>query len=137
MDRVTALSVIALLAASLAMPVWADSAVSPVSDSYLTTDSRSKAEVLWRAGELERAHLFPLDGGGEDVDVNVVYVPKVAAEAKAKLDRHIMKLAELGKVADYEAAPEYLGESFVPRRIVVKAMDDAGAVVMLEVIEIW
>jgi hypothetical protein len=112
-------------------------AVSPAADSYLTTDTRAEAEALWRDGSLERLHLFPLDGGGEDVDLNVVYVPKRAADAKLALDRRIMKLAEEGKVADYEAAPEYHDDSFVPTRIVVKAMAEDGSLVVQEVIEVW
>ncbi len=136
MDRVTALSAIALLVCSSGQAL-ADATVSPSADSYLTTDSRAEAEKLWRDGVLERAHLFPLDGGGEDVDVNVVYVTKHAAEAKSALDRKILKLAEQGRVADYEAAPEYIGESFVPRRIVVKAMALDGTTLIHEVIEVW
>jgi hypothetical protein len=119
------------------MAALADIAVSPAADVYRTTDSRTEAEKLWRDGMLERTHLFPLDGGGEDVDVNVVYVPKAAADAKLALDRKIMKLAEQGAVVDYEAAPEYIGESFVPSRIVVKAMAEDGTLVVHEVIDIW
>jgi hypothetical protein len=123
-----------LLAAVLAQRAGAQ---APVSATYTATDTRAKAESLWREGMLERVHLFPLDGGGEDIDLNVVYVPKHAAVAKAKLDQHLLKLAGEGHIADYEAAPEYHGESFVPTRIVVRAMAPDGTIVLHQTIEVW
>ncbi len=104
---------------------------------YAQADTRSKAETLWREGLLERVHLFPLAGGGEDIDLNVVYLPKPAALAKAELDERVLKMAGEGHVADYEAAPEYHGDSFVPKRIVVRAMAADGRVVVHETIEVW
>ena len=60
-------------------PVQAEANVKP---DYSNVTSREKAQALEAKGELVKILLFPAEFGGPDTPENVVYVPKVAANAK-------------------------------------------------------
>ena len=45
-------------------------------------NSQAKAEALFRQGELEKLFLMPLEFGGEDNPLNVLYVPLGVAAIK-------------------------------------------------------
>lgn len=88
---------------------------------FSDVDSLAKARLLAEEGKLEKLYLMPLDLGGQDVPMNVVYVPVGIAQAKARLDGTVRKMREDGLVSKYAATPEYKGKSFVPARITIKA----------------
>lgn len=115
-------------------PLPSPSPSPDVSADCASVDSREKAQELKKAGALEKVYLFPLEGGGQDVEINTVYVPRKAALEKAAVDQEIVELGQQGKVSKYNAKPEYVGRSFVPFRIVVEA---SGTESIRRVIEVW
>lgn len=104
---------------------------------FADVDSREKAEALVGQGLLEKIHLFPLEFGGEEVLANVAYVPIGVGQAKAMADGTVMTLIEEGQVTQYEVAPEYKGNSFVPARIVIKTWKPDADGAFHPTIEIW
>lgn len=106
------------LAAMVTASAFGANAAEP---DFSDVDSLAKARQLAEEGKLEKLHLMPLDLGGQDVPMNVVYVPVGIAQAKARLDGTVRKMLEDGSVSKYAATPEYKGKSFVPARISIKA----------------
>lgn len=91
---------------------------------YRHIDSRQKAEDLCKRGELKKLLLLPAEFGGQDVPPNVIYVPEIAVELKARLDVNTIRpMAQKGLVSTYTATPEYEGKSVVPLLIRVLATD--------------
>lgn len=91
---------------------------------FSAVDSREKAEELFRRGELEKVYLFPLEFGGPDEDVNVVYLPVGLGAMKTRIDMEVVQpLAEEGRITSYTATPEYQGRSFIPVSIRIRASD--------------
>jgi len=105
---------------ALVLRLFSSSALAARPD-FSAVDSAEKAQVLLKKGELERIHLFPLELGGEDSELNTVYVPLGFAIMKAKFDGTVAKMLENGSVSQYEASPEYKGKSVVPRKIQIRA----------------
>ena len=97
--------------------------------------SKEKAQELFQRGELKKLFLMPLEFGGADAEINVMYVPAFAVQMKARVDTNIIKpLIEQGKVKHYSATPEYQGISFIPCAIKIEASDPAD---FSTVINIW
>ncbi|AVH64074.1 MULTISPECIES: DUF6882 domain-containing protein [Nostoc cyanobionts] len=96
-------------------------------------NSREAAIAAHLAGELEKVYLFPIEFGGIDDEVNIVYVSSLAAAEKKAFDVEVGRLLEQGKVGNYEACPEYDDQSFIPSRIVVKA---SGSQLIQKTIEV-
>jgi hypothetical protein len=91
---------------------------------FSSVDSRAKAEQLFVQGELEKLFLLPLEFGGEDQPENVLYVPVGVAAVKSGIDLNIVgPLISEGKITQYEAEPEYEGDSFIPTAINIKAWE--------------
>jgi hypothetical protein len=91
---------------------------------FSRVDSREKAELLFRKGELEKLYLMPLDYGGVDAPMNVVFVPLGIAEIKAGIDNNVIgPLAENGTISHYSATPEYHGKSFIPISVTIVASE--------------
>jgi hypothetical protein len=102
---------------------------------FSAIDSKAKAEDLFQKGELKKLFLMPLEFGGEDFGMNVVYVPEFAAEMKANIDSNIIKpLADQGKIKHYQALPQYQGNSFIPCAIKIVASEPGNFV---NLIRIW
>jgi hypothetical protein len=96
----------------------------PNSPDFSMVDSRAKAEELFRRGELEKLFLMPLEFGGQDIPLNVVYVPVGIAAIKSRIDNNdIRPLASEGKIRHYKAVPEYQGKSFIPIAVTITASD--------------
>ncbi len=97
---------------------------SPDGPDFSGIDSRAKAEELFRRGDLEKLFLMPLEFGGEDVPLNVLYVPIGLAGIKSRIDNNVIgPLAAEGKLTRYTATPEYQGNSFIPIAIKIVASD--------------
>lgn len=107
---------------------------SPNGPDYSEVDSREKALALHQKGELVRMYLFPIEFGGQEAEMNCVYVPEFAALLKGRFDNLVGDLLEDGKVSSYSAAPEYRGKSFVPCALVLEAKGEGG---ITERVEIW
>lgn len=79
--------------------------------------------------------LMPMAFGGEEIELNTVFVPVAAVALKERIDREIVEpLAAQGKVRRYAASPRYLGASFVPAAIHIEASDPAS---FNGVVHIW
>ena len=91
---------------------------------YSHIDSREKAEDLYRRGELKKLLLVPAEFGGQDILPNVVYVPAIAVDLKARMDLNTIKpLVQNGQARRYSATPEYEGRSFIPSLLRILATD--------------
>jgi hypothetical protein len=77
---------------------------------------------------------MPLDWGGEDVAVNIIYVPEFVVEQKAVIDGAIEDFLVAGLSINYSCAPEYKGNSFIPSRLVISYSGDREN---SHTIEIW
>ena len=87
-------------------------------------DSKEKAVELYKKGKLEKLFLVPLEYGGVDNELNFVFVPLGVPEIKQNIDFNIITgLIEESKVSQYEARPKYIGNSFIPGEIVIRAYD--------------
>jgi hypothetical protein len=94
----------------------------PNSPDFSAIDSLAKAEDLFRLGQLENLFLMPLEFGGVDNPMNILYVPIGISEIKDGIDRNVIaKLAEEGTISEYRAIPEYQGKSFIPIAIRIEA----------------
>jgi len=96
----------------------------PNGPDFSGIDSRTKAEELFRRGDLEKLLLMPLEFGGEDNVHNMVYVPIGVAATKSGIDNNVIRpLAAEGKFTKYKAMAEYEGNSFIPIAIRIVASD--------------
>ncbi|WP_205510643.1 hypothetical protein [Longitalea arenae] len=104
------------------------------SPDYSHIDSYEKAEQLYARKELVKLHLMPLDWGGQDLAMNIIYVPGFVVEEKARIDGIIEELLAAGHNLSYSASPEYKGNSFIASKLVIKVSGDRQ---MEAAIEIW
>ncbi len=97
-------------------------------------DSNEKAIALFEKGELSKIYLMPLEFGGEDIDVNTLYVPEFVQVFKKQFDKIVEDLLIDGKRLSYSAEPEYKGKSFVPSKLTIVVTGDSE---FTETINIW
>jgi hypothetical protein len=91
---------------------------------FSQVDSQEKAVALFRQGQLEKLFLMPLEFGGEDNNLNVLYVPIGMADVKHGIDCNVIgPLVESGTVSQYKCEPEYQGKSFIPIAVKITAWD--------------
>jgi hypothetical protein len=105
-----------------------------VAIDYATIDSLAKAKELETSKQLVKHYLFPLELGGQENALNLVYITQVADNAKKIVDAKMDKMLEDGEDIRYAAKPEYIGASFIPSKILVTVTGDKS---MVEVIDIW
>src|SRR5262249_40946210 len=97
---------------------------TPNGPDFSGVDSREEAEELFRKGDLEKLYLMPLEFGGVDNPLNVLYVPIGVAAIKSGIDNNVIgPLASEGKITQYKAEPEYQGKSFIPIALKITAWD--------------
>lgn len=101
---------------------------------YSEVDSLDKARALYQSGEFARIWLCPLEFGGQDSELNSLYVPRAASDLKDRFDALVSQLLDQGKVETYHVVPEYRGKSFVPSALLLEAKGEGG---ITERIEIW
>ena len=88
---------------------WFKKKAPPNRPDFSTIDSRAKAEELFVRGELEQLFVVPLEFGGQDIPLNILYVPIGVAAVKSRIDNNVIgPLASQGKVTKYTARPEYV-----------------------------
>ncbi len=97
-------------------------------------DSNKKAIELYKNGKLTKVHLMPLEFGGEDSAINILYVPEFAKMFKQRFDKMIEELLIEGKKLGYSAEPEYKGKSFIPSKLKISVTGDSE---FTETINIW
>jgi hypothetical protein len=101
---------------------------------YSHIDSNEKAQQAYANKELVKLHLMPLDWGGQDVALNIIYVPEFVVEQKAEIDGMIESFLVAGLSIKYSCAPEYKGNSFIPGSLVISYSGDREDT---KTIEIW
>jgi hypothetical protein len=82
--------------------------------------SREAAEELAREGLLERVLLVPVELGGVDSSLNMIYLPKGAAAYKRQIDEFIGGLVAEGKITKYYANVKHDDTSFIPSKIIIR-----------------
>lgn len=102
------------------------SVIHPQGVDYASIKNREQAEALAEQGLLRRGFLFPLQFGGQDVAFNIAYMPRQGYMRKLFADKQVNELVQQGQIQNYEAHPEYLGDSFIPKRIRIQASGDAS-----------
>ena len=107
---------------------------APQGPDFSAIDSAEKAQAAYHRGELAMLYLFPLDLGGQENEMNRVYVPQAVVMLKDRFDNLVGDLLDQGLVTGYSANPEYKGNSFIPSAIVMEAKGKGG---ITERIEIW
>ena len=100
-------------------------------------DSQEKAVELYNNGELEVVYGMPLRFGGDDELYNMFFVPLGINEIKEGYDDIVEQLLIDEKVSSYNCDPSYKGESFIPSKLTISAMDDNDNIVFQEKINIW
>lgn len=84
------------------------------------------AVSLQEKGLLRKIHLFPIELGGEDSEINSVYLPRTVALQKKEIDKKIMKLAQRGKIKNYATKPSYKDESYIPESLEIETTGAGG-----------
>ena len=96
----------------------------PQGPDFAGIDSLTKAEAMFRRGELEKMFLLPLEFGGQDIPDNYVFVPLGLANVKWGIDTNVIRpMIVAGAATQYIATPKYQGNSFVPISITIVASD--------------
>lgn len=101
---------------------------------FSEVDSFKKAARLHKKGKLSKIYMMPIDFGGDDSQVNTLFVPEFVKTFKDKVDKRIETLLYDGKKLSFEALPEYKGKSFVPSKLKILV---TGDVEFTEIIDIW
>lgn len=101
---------------------------------FSEVDSYKKAARLHKKGKLAKIYMMPIDFGGDDSEVNTLFVPEFVKDFKDKVDKRIETLLYDGKKLSFEALPEYKGKSFVPSKLKILV---TGDVEFTEIIDIW
>lgn len=101
---------------------------------FSDVDSYKKAARLHKKGKLAKIYMMPIDFGGDDSEVNTLFVPEFVKSFKDKVDKRIETLLYDGKNLSFEALPEYKGKSFVPSKLKIVVTGDEE---FIETIDIW
>ena len=91
---------------------------------YSEIDSNEKAIDLFEKEKLAKLYLMPLEFGGQDHAMNILYVPEFAVLFKARFDGMIENLLQQRKKLSYSASPEYKGKSFIPSKLNITVKGD-------------
>ena len=62
----------------------------PISPDFSAVDTKEKAEEMFRRGKLEKLFLIPPEFGGQDNNLNYVFVPLGVASLKARMDNNVI-----------------------------------------------
>ncbi|WP_205410261.1 hypothetical protein [Aquimarina longa] len=102
--------------------------------SYKTIDNHQKAIDLFNKGELSKIYLTPLEFGGMEMPMNILYVPKSTQMQKKEFDNKVEELLMKGQKLGYSASPEYKGTSIIPSTLTINT---SGESELKKIINIW
>ena len=105
-----------------------------IKPDYNDIDSTDKAIALYQKKQLAKLYLMPLEFGGVDNPMNILYVPEHVVFLKSRFDTIIEDLLVQGKKLNYSANPVYKGKSFVPSSLTIVVKGDSD---FTEIIQIW
>lgn len=89
---------------------------------------REELDTLIARGLVEKVLLLAAELGGQEVPVNITYLPAQAAAQKRAFDARVREIVAQGTEVDYRVVPEYDSDSFVPARLVLDATGDAVSI---------
>jgi len=95
-----------------------------IGPDFSEVDDPKKAQKLADEGTLEKLFLMPLEFGGMDNPLNILYVPAGVGAIKSNIDTNVIgPLAQSGDISQYAAEPEYRGSSVIPMAIRIRAWE--------------
>lgn len=111
-----------------------DNQTIQVTADYSAIDSDEKAQKLFIKKELVKLYLTPLEFGGPDLRINILFVPPFANSQKNDFDTKIGEMLQDGLKLGYSASPQYKGNSLIPSQIILNVKGDST---ITETINIW
>lgn len=99
--------------------------------------SLDQAQALAAKGQLAKLLIFPAEFGGEDVAMNVLYVPPRTVRQRTAHIQTLQAWVQEGAVNSLDVRPEYKGTSFVPSRIHMNASHSESGEQRTLTLEVW
>lgn len=99
--------------------------------------SLDQAKALAANGQLEKLLMFPAEFGGEDVSMNVLYVPPRTVKQRASHIQTLREWIQEGAINSLDVRPEYKDTSFVPSRIHMNASHSESGEQRRLTLEVW
>lgn len=104
---------------------------------YAQVSSLDQAQALTATGQLAKLLMFPTEFGGEDVAMNVVYVPPRTVKQRIPHIQTLRAWVQEGAVNNLNVRPEYKGASLVPARIHMTASHSTSGEQRTLTLEVW
>ena len=120
-----------------ALPAQEPSGSEAVASDFSRVETPEQVQQLAEAGRLVPIHLFPVEFGGPDMDVNVVYVTPEAASARTQIVAEIAAKVEAGQLNQMQVNPSYSGKSLVPNEIAFEAWHTESGERFEPTIKVW
>lgn len=80
-------------------------------------DSRQKAIEAVESGDLVTILAYPEIFGGEDTEINTLYVPPAILPVHNQIIETLVRYVDEGLIDNLQLKPEYKGKSFVPSEL--------------------
>jgi len=99
--------------------------------------SIEQAKALEAKGQLTKLLMFPAEFGGEDVAMNVLYVPYRTVRQRTAHIQTLRAWVSEGAVNSLDVRPEYRDSSFVPSRIHMNASHSESGEQRTLTLDVW
>lgn len=99
--------------------------------------SLEQAKALEAKGQLAKLLMFPAEFGGEEVAMNVLYVPLRTVKQRAAHVQTLREWVQEGAVNSLDVRPEYKDTSFVPSRIHMNASHSESGEQRTLTLDVW
>lgn len=99
--------------------------------------SLDQAKALEAKGQLAKLLMFPAEFGGEDVAMNVLYVPPRTVRQRTAHIQTLRAWIQEGAVNSLDVRPEYRDTSFVPSRIHMNASHSESGEQRTLTLDVW
>src|SRR5471030_22175 len=99
--------------------------------------SLEQAKALEAKGQLAKLLMFPAEFGGEDVAMNVLYVPLRTVRQRTAHLQTLRAWVKEGAVNNLDVRPEYKDRSFVPSRIHMNASHSESGEQRTLTLDVW
>lgn len=99
--------------------------------------SLEQAKALEVKGQLTKLLMFPAEFGGEDVAMNVLYVPHRTVRQRTAHIQTLRAWVKEGAIDSLDVRPEYKNTSFVPSRIHMNASHSESGEQRTLTLDVW
>ncbi|WP_426318373.1 hypothetical protein [Pseudoduganella sp. R-43] len=99
--------------------------------------SLEQAKALEAKGQLAKLLMFPAEFGGEDVAMNVLYVPLRTVRQRTAHIQTLRAWVKEGAINSLDVRPEYRDTSFVPSRIHMNASHSESGEQRTLTLDVW